>query len=232
MNLDEIEQLSNLMDDQPGFSGSCLDKVIHDKHWQACWRSYHLIGEALRKNLPFATRRQFVDEIMEKINQEPALKPTLGNILHLPVWTRPVWTLRMAGFAIAASMAIIVVTLIPQRLEENRINSEKLALGAPNATAQVPQVSNPQVSNNGTMGMMPSHVASNMVPALSNSTSVNLQSLTPEINFVLSNLETGNDQAQMPPLYHIDEYVFRHSVSSSLSGSLPYARIVGYLSEK
>jgi hypothetical protein len=52
-----------------------------------------------------------------------------------------------------------------------------------------------------------------------------------DFNLAVVNAEKDAD-IYIPPLYGIDQYVVRHSAAVSLNQTLPYARIVGYLSEK
>ena len=49
------EQLSSLVDgefDDAVDAESCLDHLVGNKKASGCWERYHLIGDALKRNLP------------------------------------------------------------------------------------------------------------------------------------------------------------------------------------
>jgi len=99
------EQISALADGHlpQGEHELLLRRFAVDKALLACWERYHLIGEAMRKNLPPADTRGLADRIMAEIRPEAAAADAEQ--------TKPaiLFSKALAGFAVAASVAVIAV---------------------------------------------------------------------------------------------------------------------------
>ena len=67
-------------------------------HWERC----HLIGEAMRKDLPTTDTRGFADRVMAALADEP--QPAEETSRFGGIWTRA-----FAGAAVAASVAVIAI---------------------------------------------------------------------------------------------------------------------------
>ncbi|QUN04944.1 anti-sigma factor [Shewanella yunxiaonensis] len=86
------------------------DKSSHDK-----WRNYHLIGDAMRGELPQTLQLDLSDSIAAAIEQEPAIlvpvarpqqqvsKPQNGNTIVAPLFKQ------FGQYAIAAAVALVAV---------------------------------------------------------------------------------------------------------------------------
>lgn len=99
MNESTKEQLSAFIDGAVK-DDHMLDKLIHDEDMKETWSRYHLIGDCLRDNLPKNISHQVSLNVSNALRDEPTVlapKPKRFNIKPL------------AGFAIAASVAMVAV---------------------------------------------------------------------------------------------------------------------------
>ena len=99
------EQISALTDDRlpQGEHELLLRRFAVDKALVRCWERYHLIGEAMRKNLPAADTRRLADRVMAEIRPEPAaVEPEQEPASVL-------FSRGLAGLAVAASVAFVAV---------------------------------------------------------------------------------------------------------------------------
>jgi sigma-E factor negative regulatory protein RseA len=105
MNDKRLEQLSALMDSELSEREARL--IIHgtgqDKALSDIWMRYHLIGEALRQDLPKTINRNFAEKMSRVLENEPHI---LVSKRRLPSngWRRP-----LSALAMAASIAGIAV---------------------------------------------------------------------------------------------------------------------------
>lgn len=96
------EQLSALIDGEHD-NDHVLDKLIHDKELKQTWSRYHLIGDCLRDNIPDYISNQISQNVSHVLKDEPTvLTPTKRQFNFKP----------LAGFAIAASVAMVAVLTI------------------------------------------------------------------------------------------------------------------------
>lgn len=106
MNEQENEILSALMD------GECedqlIDSLLRDSTMRATWWRYHLISDAMKgKDSVLATKN-----LAEKVSKVLANEATVLSPKSTARWIKPV-----AGFAIAASVAVVAVLSIQQNNE-------------------------------------------------------------------------------------------------------------------
>ncbi|MDQ2694878.1 MAG: sigma-E factor negative regulatory protein [Pseudomonadota bacterium] len=94
------QQLSELVDDECAASEAelLLRRLARDPELQGRWQRYHLIGEALKNNLPDAIDRGFAAQVRAAIASDPPLPGAAAR--SIAVWYKP-----LAGFAVAASVA-------------------------------------------------------------------------------------------------------------------------------
>lgn len=96
------EQLSALIDGEHE-NDHVLDKLIHDEELKQTWSRYHLIGDCLRDNMPDYISKQISHNVNQALKDEPTvLAPTKKQFNFKP----------LAGFAIAASVAMVAVLTI------------------------------------------------------------------------------------------------------------------------
>jgi len=127
MNESNKEQLSAFIDGELE-SDHVLDKLINEQEMKDTWSRYHLIGDALRDNLPENISNQVSIQVANALRDEPTILAPVKKRFNI----KPV-----AGFAIAASVAMMAVFSIQSG---NEINSS--SNGAPSIAATT--VSQPQ----------------------------------------------------------------------------------------
>lgn len=110
------EQLSALMDGVlDGEQGrQAIDEVMSDAELQASWSRYHLIGDAMRGELPDTMQFDLCDKIAMALDEEPTVlapQPAPTAPLHggnvIPLVRR--FGQQMGQYAIAASVAAAVI---------------------------------------------------------------------------------------------------------------------------
>lgn len=96
------EQISVLMDGELGNENTDItDRIIKNQELRGTWSRYHLIGDCLRGNLSDNISNDISSKISDALQSEPTvLAPKRTKRINL----RPV-----AGFAIAASVAMVAV---------------------------------------------------------------------------------------------------------------------------
>lgn len=140
---DELnERLSALVDGESGDleGGFALSEILADVNVRRRWERYHLIKQSMKGELPPSVEKDFAAGVMARIESEslqvgPTSRPKAG-------WSRlfqPV-----AGFAIAASVAVVAVVawqdlndgsdtpqLVAQRSLATPLASQTIAASAP-----------------------------------------------------------------------------------------------------
>jgi sigma-E factor negative regulatory protein RseA len=121
MNESNKEQLSALVDGEHD-SEHTLDDLIQDQTMKDTWSRYHLIGDCLRDNLPEKISNQISTQVTNALRDEPTiLAPQTTKRFNL----KP-----LAGFAIAASVAMVAVFTIQSGNEIDSVSN-----GAPTIAA-------------------------------------------------------------------------------------------------
>ena len=110
---ENIEQISALIDDEE-YSDHILDSLIKDQEMQKTWSRYHLIGDCLRGNLPDRISVDVASRVTHSLKSEPTvLAPQKSNFSTI---RKP-----LAGFAIAASVAMVAVLGIQTNKNDDSI---------------------------------------------------------------------------------------------------------------
>lgn len=110
MNKDDLENLSSSLDEH-GADERFVGEIGRNKDMSECWRRYCLIGEVMRHNTAPITDPSFPLRVMSALESEPfhhSKHSITDNIVAFPAWVK-----RVAGVAIAATVALTVVTLLP-----------------------------------------------------------------------------------------------------------------------
>ncbi len=128
MNESNKEQLSAFIDGEHD-GDHMLDKLIHDVSMKETWSRYHLIGDCLRDNLPEKISNQVSTNVSKALRDEPTILA--------PKNTKQFNFKPFAGFAIAASVAMVAVFSIKSDNDQN-----SPSIGAPSLAATT--VSQPQ----------------------------------------------------------------------------------------
>ena len=103
------EEISALMDgeiDEQKMQ-QYLRELRADSECRDCWEQYHLIGDALRNNLPSHLDRNFVNSISSVIAKEDLPTPVVSQDPLPPKAKRHTVINPFSGFAIAASVAAV-----------------------------------------------------------------------------------------------------------------------------
>jgi len=129
------EEISALMDgeaDAPQMQQLIRD-LRNDPECRDCWEQYHLIGDALRNNLPSRIDRNFVSHISQAIANEDLPAPVK------PATSQPAKAKRHAaaspwtGFALAASVAAVAYLGVGMITQEGQGTVPRVASSAPPA---------------------------------------------------------------------------------------------------
>ena len=127
------EQLSTLMDCECEASELelAVRRLIKDRDLKARWQRYHLIGDALKNNLPEIMDVEFAERIQKAIDADlPIKKP--AKISPLSSWYKP-----LTGFALAASVASIAVFGLRASLVEDTGTIPKQLISAASSPPMV-----------------------------------------------------------------------------------------------
>lgn len=107
----DLERISAFVDGESpeGELSSLIDKLEHDSVMQKRWGRYHLIGDAMRNNLPPGMQTTLVSRVAKALENEPTIvaPPIPSNRKFKSSSQRPT-----AGYAIAASIAVVGFVII------------------------------------------------------------------------------------------------------------------------
>ncbi|MFQ3192208.1 MAG: sigma-E factor negative regulatory protein RseA [Paraglaciecola sp.] len=115
----KLENLSALVDGELGVStlssSLLLDAVKNDAELQLKWKSYHLIRDSLRQELPATMKFDIADKIAQAIEAEPAILAPKKTWRDLPLVSNIVPFAKQGGqMAIAASVAVAMIIGVQQ----------------------------------------------------------------------------------------------------------------------
>jgi len=133
------EQISALMDGE--LDDAQMQQLIRglrtDEQSRHCWDQYHLIGDALRNNLPGDLDKDFAARVsqaiaVENIPQAPPSQPEPKQASHSHHVAKP-WM----GFAVAASVAAIAYVGVGLMTVEDATGPRVASVTPPAATVAV-----------------------------------------------------------------------------------------------
>ena len=148
---DKGESLSSFVEGE--LSGdqceTLISTICKDEDMKSFLERYHIISDSMKSQLPDGIKSDFVNCVMSAIESEPTafsttaptpLKPTANNKLGLSSSSaKTSFTKRVAGFAIAASVATLAVMVVqtknqedPQQIVKMPQNSEFVRLAKDN----------------------------------------------------------------------------------------------------
>lgn len=115
----KFENLSALVDgeciDSTSSTGHVLDAVKNDADLQLKWKSYHLIRDSLRQELPANINFDIADKVAAALQAEPAILAPKKTWRDLPFVGRVVPFAKQGGqMAIAASVAVAMIIGVQQ----------------------------------------------------------------------------------------------------------------------
>jgi sigma-E factor negative regulatory protein RseA len=115
----KLENLSAFIDGEksPFISSDCdvLDAVKNDADLQLKWKSYHLIRDSLRQELPANINVDIADLVAQALEAEPAILAPKKTWRDLPLVSSVVPFAKQGGqMAIAASVAVAMIIGVQQ----------------------------------------------------------------------------------------------------------------------
>jgi sigma-E factor negative regulatory protein RseA len=115
----KLENLSAFIDGEkiPFISSGCdvLDAVKNDADLQLKWKSYHLIRDSLRQELPANINVDIADLVAQALEAEPAILAPKKTWRDLPLVSSVVPFAKQGGqMAIAASVAVAMIIGVQQ----------------------------------------------------------------------------------------------------------------------
>lgn len=117
MSDDKLEDYSALLDGESEASDQkpLLDALAEDSEARARLGRYSMIGDALRGEQPQVDALSVADAVRERLQREPViLAPSRSGKRREPArWWQPA-----AGLAIAASVALVAVGIVPRLLSD------------------------------------------------------------------------------------------------------------------
>ncbi|WP_345336580.1 sigma-E factor negative regulatory protein [Ferrimonas pelagia] len=116
------EQLSACVDGQE--HGDILDRICAEPELQQQWHRYHLIGDAMRGELPATLQFDIADKVAMQLEQEPTIlapKPSKRRFA-LPAQVVSLGQ-RFGQYAIAAGVAAVAVVGVQQYGAEQSLTS-------------------------------------------------------------------------------------------------------------
>ncbi|AGH45931.1 sigma-E factor negative regulatory protein [Paraglaciecola psychrophila] len=122
----KFENLSALVDGEHDISTSSssllLDAVKNDAELQLKWKSYHLIRDGLRQELPANINFDIADKIAQAIEAEPAILAPKKTWRDLPLVNNIIPFAKQGGqMAIAASVAVAMIIGV-QQVNQSEVN--------------------------------------------------------------------------------------------------------------
>lgn len=128
------EQLSALVDCECDAAelDLALRRLAKDEGLKARWQRYHLIGDAVKNNLPEVLDARFSERIRQAIEASPPIHKA-PSASPSPAWYKPV-----AGFGLAASVALVTVLALESPFSPE-VNSDLRVTGGEPAPAFLPE---------------------------------------------------------------------------------------------
>ncbi len=104
--LEQNEHISALMDGELNAEEDIQRVISHmqvDEKMRRCWEHYHLIGDALKKNLPNSYQRNLAGHVSQALQDLPPHSAPASSIPSTPAFRYK----SLTGFALAASAGVI-----------------------------------------------------------------------------------------------------------------------------
>ena len=133
MRTDKIEQISALMDGElyGSEAGHAIDELKCDAGLKTCWGRYHLISDVLRNHAPHHLRHGVAESVMCMMQGEPPLRTRGWRVIRSPQMLKP-----LAGFALAASVAVLAILSVPNIQFAPRTNDNSQLTANASSTAR------------------------------------------------------------------------------------------------
>jgi sigma-E factor negative regulatory protein RseA len=139
------EEISALMDgetDAPQMQ-ELIRELRNDPECRDCWEQYHLIGDALRNNLPSDIDRNLVSHISQAIANEDLPAPVKPAASQPEKPKRQAAASPWTGFALAASVAAVAYLGVGMITQEEPGTVPRVATSAPAQVAPLARTTPP-----------------------------------------------------------------------------------------
>lgn len=135
------EEISALMDGEVDRQQmqQLIRKLRNAPDGRDCWAQYHLIGDALRNNLPLHIDRSFINNISQAIAGEELPAPSVSPLTQEPRTKRSAVAGPWTGFALAASVAAVAYLGVGLITKEEQGVGARVAAIAPAPVAPLAQ---------------------------------------------------------------------------------------------
>jgi sigma-E factor negative regulatory protein RseA len=212
------EQLSSFMDGELDHTSheQIIKNISSDQQLKNRWERYHLISDSLKNNLPASLQFDFADSVMSAVEAEPTVLAPQTQRVGQPSERMPAPLMkRVAGFAIAASVATIAVIGVQTQYESE----------APEQIAEMPSSRDfVRIQNEPQVAVLPSLNAPITKDGFTTASSVQQRAL----GFAIQNPQKSEPNVvEFNPQLH--KYIVNHHQHVSgtrVQGLIPYARIV------
>lgn len=120
------EKISSLVDGELDDTEhqQTVNKILADEEKCCCWERYHLISSAMKRNLPRNIDCQFASRVRAELENEP-------TVLAPPSHKPHSFGKRMAGLAVAASVATVAVLGVQFMYQEDGTVSNQQMVNLP-----------------------------------------------------------------------------------------------------
>lgn len=190
------ERLSALMDGELDASAreATIDTLLKDPQARQSWQRHHLISDTLHRNLPSAIDNEFAARVKAAIKDEPTILAPMKRDTSL-------FTRRVAGLAVAASVAVVGVLSVQFMVQNDDFLPLQHQMAAQEPTTQAP-------ISTAMQGSIPHSL--------------------PRSGIQLVEQKGGTAPSRRQP--DLGKYLLDHNqqAARSVQGVIPYARIVTY----
>ena len=202
------ENLSQLMDGETeDADGRIIDELLNNRGRQDTWWRYHLIADVLRHDTEILAHRNLTARISKALEDEPTI------LAPRPMWQRN-WVKPVAGFAIAATVAVVAILGLQQNGESVSQMPQTMAV----TSTQIPETVVRPVQE---LTPIPTPIVRQFKPqAKLASVETREEELPPVTSPVYSRMNSY--------LLNYNEY---RSTETQMQGMLPYVRIIAHESE-
>jgi sigma-E factor negative regulatory protein RseA len=131
MTEQELERLSTLVDDElpPNEIGVEVQKLNQQAEARESWARYHLIGDAMRREMGSLYTPSLAQSISQRLENEPVVLAPAA-IKRSGAFQRKAWV----GMAVAASLGAVALVMTPQLINQEGSATQPAVAAQPAAS--------------------------------------------------------------------------------------------------
>jgi negative regulator of sigma E activity len=204
------EQISSLVDDElDGVDPHvAIESMLADQKARLCWERYNLVSDTLKRDLPDIIDCQFASRVMAELHKEPTV---LAPHSHPTSTTKSTFTKRLAGLAVAASVATVAIFGAQMLYRKEGIVPTQ-------QYAQLPGAKNTEIASMAGSGMAGSGMGGAEI------SQGDIQNFAQTLNKPTLAAETDIQNNPYINKYLLDHN--RHAARGVVQGVMPYVRII------